>query len=191
MPDFKIGEVVNITIEGVRITRPRMATGVTILDKHGVPHVMPPQAAVTRVAPADWPPRPGDLWHDRNGCPWFAADIHDEAETDEENLVLIPVWELSGFAPDPVIQKYGPLTLVHREGAEDETECPAGDPECLSRADECHDACEKPDPKPGHDAPDRPGYVISECSHPIARDDWHDGWRRCRRCPAKQEATDQ
>lgn len=122
MSGFQPGEVVDVTIKGARVTDWHPQIDELTVEYDGDANsetttfeLSSDQVTVERVAPAEWPPRPGDLWHDRNRCPWFAADIHDPAETDEENIVLVPVFELAGFAPDPVIQKYGPLTLVHRE----------------------------------------------------------------------------
>lgn len=39
--------------------------------------------------------------------------------------------------------------------------CPKSDPDCLSNADECHDACEAPGPKPTYE----PGIITSQRIH--------------------------
>lgn len=105
MTDYKPGEVVDITIRGVRIARPRMATSVTITDEHGVTYQMPPHAVVERVAPAAWPPRPGDLWRDRRSYLWFAADIHDIEETDQIQIGKWSDWAESYDIESPAPKK--------------------------------------------------------------------------------------
>lgn len=119
MTEFKAGEIVDITIKGVRIDDVNTDGTVNIIAEHsdGGPATwgMPPQALVERVAPAGWPPQPGDLWRDRVGEPWFAFN-------DKGADLMVPAYPVNasrgGRMPDTVLEKLGPLTLVHREGGE-------------------------------------------------------------------------
>jgi hypothetical protein len=117
---FKLDEVVDVTIKGVRIARPRSATSVTITDEHGTVYQMPPQAAVERVAPAEWPPKPGDLWRDRSGVLWFHQNYYvsagDMGGYDEARMVRATGSESYDDLPH-FIQARGPMTLEYREGA--------------------------------------------------------------------------
>ncbi|MGI5418689.1 hypothetical protein [Actinomadura luteofluorescens] len=120
---LKPGEYVDVAIKGVRVVEQDEHGCVTVrADAHdgGPAHwPMPPQAAVSRVAPAEWPPRAGDLWRDRHGVVWFAADVHDIEETDVPEIVLVYPHEDFRQAPDVCNQQAGPLTLVHREDEQD------------------------------------------------------------------------
>lgn len=129
MSDLRPGEVVDVTIKGVRIARPRSATSVTITDEHGTAYQMPPQAAIERVAPAEWPPQAGDLWAGPKNERWFAAmylgDPDDPKDWEGCNsegwrVVLVPL-EVGPYGgseerPDDALRTRGPLTLVYREG---------------------------------------------------------------------------
>ncbi|SEG44295.1 hypothetical protein SAMN04489712_105244 [Thermomonospora echinospora] len=108
MTRFLPGEIVNITITGGRIDE---------VSKNGIHVVLPNGTTATvelsnleavtveRVAPAEWPPQPGDLWRTERQ-PYFAM-YSDGA------MVLV---NLGGerFSPDFVLA-HGSLTLVHRE----------------------------------------------------------------------------
>ncbi|MBA9003702.1 hypothetical protein [Thermomonospora cellulosilytica] len=88
---------------------------------------------ITRAAPAEWPPRPGDLWRDREGRLHFAsayAPDYDNAEDcrgiNDEGWRVVLLSQHSDDScnpgsqmhrPEYVNQRYGPLTLVHREPA--------------------------------------------------------------------------
>ena len=125
MSGFQSNEIVDITIKGVRV-RHQAADGiVTIFDEDERCFSMPPQAAITRVAPAEWPPQPGDLWRAKGGELYFAADVHDSAETDDPEIVLVATFEDYRQSPDRVSQLYGPLTLVHREPKPEPPLCPS------------------------------------------------------------------
>lgn len=113
MPDtvrYQHGEIVDITIRGARVVR---YDDDTVTIRYGrVPVVYGVQlgddVTVERVAPAEWPPRPGDLWRDRDGALWFVAG------TDRRGMRM---YATSGDSADPdhVNRRYGPITLVHRE----------------------------------------------------------------------------
>lgn len=32
--------------------------------------------------------------------------------------------------------------------------------------------------------PDRPGFLVATCGHPVAEGEWGEGWRACENCPA-------
>lgn len=125
MSGFQPGDIVRITIDA-RVAQPRagqsendltiqyraelgMYEGTIAIDSEAV--------KVERTAPPDWPPRPGDLWRDRHGTTWFAFYGIDARE-----VFMVPADPVSGPLstpqPDVVLSKVGPLTLVHREEAE-------------------------------------------------------------------------
>jgi len=87
---FKPGDIVDITIEGARV---RAIRG---------------EDTVERVAPAEWPPRPGDVWLDAGGRAWTALRGR-----------MFPVTSTRGESADAALAIYGPLTLVHREDEQD------------------------------------------------------------------------
>jgi hypothetical protein len=105
--DFQTGEIVNVTIEGVFVQGPVKDGYLTVnvgcdeirfgLGEHGV--------TVTRVAPAEWPPRPEDLWRDHNGRLWFGRSQNRFVTTGGSREET----------PDRLLADYGPLTLIHRE----------------------------------------------------------------------------
>jgi hypothetical protein len=101
------GEIVDITIKGVRMVDDTHVH-VTIADEHGHHYPMPPQAAIERVVPAAWPPRPGDLWRDRNGGLFFVmANLNGSP--------LMNGMDGGRHGHEYVLANYGPLSLVHRE----------------------------------------------------------------------------
>ncbi|MGI5162779.1 hypothetical protein ACQEU3_47235 [Spirillospora sp. CA-253888] len=114
MSDFQPDEVVDVVVKGVRYAGQDPRGAVTILDERGDAFDMPPQAAITRVAPAAWPPVPGDLWRDRNGSLWFAL-------LDEREVRLVPhqPTRFAWFEPSAVLTQAGPLSLVRREDKQD------------------------------------------------------------------------
>lgn len=138
MTEVKPGEIVDITIKGVRVTEihqnPEDLPEITVhLDCEigGCPIRIPhhwPMVTVQRIAPAEWPPQPGDLWRDGGGDGWFAqryfADFDDPTDFEGCNrdgwrVVLVPFsggpYGSSAGRPDEVNQAHGPLSLVHRE----------------------------------------------------------------------------
>lgn len=124
--EFQVGEVVDVTIRGARIERVQdeghdgdvtRVAGIVAHDGDGAPFftAVPldwTTVLVERRAPAEWPPRPGDLWRDRDGRLWFTV------ESDSDYGVALtcngrnrrPAAEIHGL--------YSPLTLVHREGGD-------------------------------------------------------------------------
>jgi hypothetical protein len=115
MSEFKRGEFVDITIKGVRVGLPASDLDrLTILDEHGDAYPMPPQAAVTRVAPAEWPPRTGDLWRDRENDVWFAVE-----DADGEITMVCQVEVCPSRTPDELMRTLAPLAFVYREDEPD------------------------------------------------------------------------
>lgn len=122
-PKFQPGEIVNVVIKGVRVTGdqgPRHT--LTIADEHGTHYVMPPQAAIERVAPREWPPCAGDLWRDRNGDVWYALLVDDDDAAGERYVLLRPgrTSKDTGVGANlaDVLEWHGPMTLAHRESGE-------------------------------------------------------------------------
>lgn len=125
MSTFQPGEIVDITIKGARVEHvttegfdgdATKVAQVVVYDADGRPYYItfPPSwdtVAVERRAPAEWPPRAGDLWRDRAGEVWFA--FRDRA------VFLVPMYPVdisrSGLEPARVMRAVGPLKLMHRE----------------------------------------------------------------------------
>ncbi len=106
MPDFQPGEIVDIAIKGARIARSVEGWWIVVDDGHGNEFRIPHASSITRVAPAEWPPLKNDVWRDRTGDLYigraFAAGPALFGVDGEHDA-------------DDVLQRYGPLTLVHRE----------------------------------------------------------------------------
>jgi hypothetical protein len=134
MTNYAIGEIVDITIKGARIARKDSTDRIWFtLGETGegwIPNVGgDASVSVVRVAPAEWPPRAGDLWRDRIGMLHFAAthtpDYDDRADSagigsEGTRVVLIAHTEAASpssdfYRPEPVSQRCGPLVLVYRE----------------------------------------------------------------------------
>lgn len=136
---FQPGEIVDISIKGVRISDTSHIR-VAIQDESGEVWVLPPQAAITRIAPAEWPPRPGDLWRDKHGELWF---IHKSAFAGQGDDVLMGR-TANGLRwaedADVLLADNSPMTLVRRE------------------EDEAHDADMSPETEgqPGDYTPENP-----------------------------------
>lgn len=112
MSEFKPGEIVDITIKGARVVDVAhlkdCEVGVSFECDYGeygwaIP-LGPPEVTVERVSPAEWPPRPGDVWLDAEGRAWTALRGR-----------MFPVTSTRGESADAALAIYGPLTLVHRE----------------------------------------------------------------------------
>ncbi|HZB31250.1 MAG TPA: hypothetical protein VE465_13885 [Streptosporangiaceae bacterium] len=114
MADFKPGEHVRLTIDNVRFSDVSQIR-VAVTTEDGEVWVLPPHAVIERVAPAEWPPQQGDPWRGANGGLLFATDVHDIAETDEADIVLVTE-EGGRVRPEAANQRYGPMTLDHRKG---------------------------------------------------------------------------
>jgi hypothetical protein len=115
---FEPGELVDITIRGARVRDmdadyDRRYPGdlpVMLSDgrKGRIPDVA--EVTVTRVAPKEWPPQPGDVWRNEHGVKLFATEPF-EGQTDLRST-RGDVFEKSETA----LEHLGPLKLVYREG---------------------------------------------------------------------------
>lgn len=131
--DFRDGEIVDITIKGARVVNSygtgigtpdgrRMDTGTVLVVKVDGPsrddrsvavNMASPGVTVERAAPAEWPPRAGDLWRrDDLGDVWFA--VFDNYGRQLMMIPANPTKGLTAYEPGEVLVG-GPLTLVHRE----------------------------------------------------------------------------
>jgi hypothetical protein len=76
------------------------------------------------ILPTEWPPRPGDVWLDKNGSPWFAVHFsNEELDDDEAEYEEFVPCRVEGCEPhsehiDDVRRWWGPLTLAYRVPAE-------------------------------------------------------------------------
>lgn len=122
---YQPGEIVDITIKGARVidaaeTAHRAGSAVheVLVFRYAddsdetmgrVVYTAAKGVSVERVAPAEWPPQPGDLWRDRDGTLWFAVE---EKGHHPAGLMCdsSQVWN-----PAEVGANWSPLTLVHRE----------------------------------------------------------------------------
>lgn len=124
MGDFKFGEIVDVVIKGVRVVEAERLS-VTIKADDGKHYCMPVQAAIERVAPAEWPPQTGDLWRDQHGHVWFGQLVDSYEDAGEPFVPFVELVPASASTrkpyyhgsdqPEEVSQVHGPLTLVHRE----------------------------------------------------------------------------
>lgn len=138
MNQFEAHEYVDITIPRARVIKvdcPGDDVFLSVVygeNNHLATIRIEDAITITRVAPAEWPPRPGDLWRDREGELWFTArhwpDYDDPKDSKGVNAegwrpVMVPVHlgeQGSPWRPEDVLQPAGPFTLVHREAdAED------------------------------------------------------------------------
>jgi hypothetical protein len=118
MTTYKPGDIINIVIKGVRVRHQADDGVVTIWDDENRCFSMPPQAAIERVAPPEWPPRLGDLWRDRDGDLWFASTGYGPDDEEYVDLRCVKAKPLQAWGPGSVwtvLGEYGPLTLVRRE----------------------------------------------------------------------------
>ncbi|MGW6498567.1 hypothetical protein [Nonomuraea angiospora] len=120
MRDPQTGDIVDITIKGARVKR-EGSPGFTIFDIDGHGHNLTLMTALSAVsvevvepaAPAEWPPRLGDLWRDRDQELWFAVSVGANIE-----FVSGLAGELGTTPPAELNRACGPLTLVRREHTE-------------------------------------------------------------------------
>jgi len=127
MSNYQPGEIVDITIRGARILPPSYPGAPLRVAYHEVspgvqstitiPYADSDAVTVERVTPAQWPPRPGDLWRDSAGRVWFGAGYEDLGDM-RVLLVSQDQYSLGSDLPDHINQEHGPMTLVHREGGE-------------------------------------------------------------------------
>ncbi len=115
------GDVVDITIRNARIVdvtgdKVRYQTPARDAPVVHIVHLGPdwPLVTATRVAPAEWPPRAGDVWRDRSGGTWHALQhlpkhggVRLFATTGSAQAVP---WE-----PARILADHGPMEIAFRE----------------------------------------------------------------------------
>lgn len=122
-PTFAHGDIVNVTISGARVVgfpsdvlcteydlaSPWMDDAKTFKNNLVL---NAPGLTVERVAPAEWPPRPGDLWRDNHGALWFASESQPDAGDLRMHTATGTRWSVGH---DGQLEDNGPWTLVYRE----------------------------------------------------------------------------
>jgi hypothetical protein len=126
-PTYAAGELVDITIRGARVL-PCDVDGVLAAEytirlpahegawRRVSVCTESDSVTVERVAPAEWPPRIGDLWRDRADNLWFGTP-----NSHNEDLWLIGSTGQGDHASS-LLRNNGPLALVLREPAPADTE---------------------------------------------------------------------
>ncbi|MER6892003.1 hypothetical protein [Streptomyces halstedii] len=116
MADLRPGDMVNVTIKGVRAVGHPSGRLARIADEHGDVYDLPPQAALTRFFPPDWPPRPGDVWANDVGMSFFA--LQADSDSDADGLWLVDVAGDHTRARGLLAGEAARLSLAHREQLE-------------------------------------------------------------------------
>jgi hypothetical protein len=130
---FQAGELVNVTIRNARVVnsypvrRDDADMGTVLVAEYTngehrniAVNLAAEAVTVERVAPAEWPPLPGDLWRSTPtrrspaGQLWLACGAVDVDGKTDPYVPLVSTEEDHAYADD-VLHSYGPLTLVHRE----------------------------------------------------------------------------
>lgn len=130
--ELQPGEVVDITIKGARIAAitdthlyAESGNGETVRVSHSMSGV-----SVERVAPAEWPPQPGDVWREdipEGPVTWFAQRYHPDFDNPKDcegcnnegwRVVMVPLdggpYGSSETRPEDLVRRTR-LVLVHRE----------------------------------------------------------------------------
>lgn len=136
---FEVGEHVDITIRNVKVVNTFKDTPLNASTRTVLVFKLPSEdterdrsytapiyddVTVKRVAPAEWPPQPGDLWRDREGELWFAYVVHEQRSSYVDMRCEDDGKGLPPFGDDGVggvNERFGPMTLVHREPEPDWT----------------------------------------------------------------------
>jgi hypothetical protein len=124
---FQPGEVVDVAIKNVRYVSTNEWFH-TVEGTEGLSFQVPEGPSVlTRVAPKEWPPQPGDVWEDRNGHEWMAT-AHGA------NYVQMISQDGDPWSFEhEVLGSFGPLRLVRRRGWTPDAEPPAADPSTVDK----------------------------------------------------------
>lgn len=128
---FKAGELVDLTIRGAKVVNsyPIHADGKTdviVLAEYGQGdhrnvsvNLSAASVTVERVAPAEWPPQPGDLWRDKHDELWFAFTVPTDTVKDSVRMRAAKSGRWCDYMAVQ-IQDNAPWALVYREGGEGE-----------------------------------------------------------------------
>jgi hypothetical protein len=118
------GQIVDIAISNVRV----LAAGDNYIDVEIAAErelrigTDEGNVEIVHRVPAEGTPRVGDLWRDHDGDLWFAVTAWDMDDNEYVSLHCTKAKPLDGWGDQIVYyvqRQYGPLTLVHREQAED------------------------------------------------------------------------
>jgi hypothetical protein len=112
---YVLGELVDVAIRGARIEGKSVSTGELTIAVGADPEIVLPPShliTITRVASAEWPPQPGDIWSDRDG-EWMGM-----AAPPAKAAMLFPLDGENAYRQlaDDVLREHGPLTLERRRG---------------------------------------------------------------------------
>lgn len=132
VPQFAEGELVTVQIKNARVVGTGLASLPNVIleteNQFGpwtfeVPTSYP-GVDVTRVAPAEWPPQPGDIWADHSNYKW-AGLIWDGG------VKLYPVEQAAATRewPESVMDQCGPMRLLYRDGWTPATDTAPAEPE--------------------------------------------------------------
>lgn len=110
----KVGDLVDIEIRGAKVESvDDVGMAVLSLPQHSWRPTVNLRAAgvhVERLAPAEWPPLPGDLWRDQHGALWFAFDSPGVGL-----CMRTATGGRSSAGHEGQIEDNGPWVLVYRE----------------------------------------------------------------------------
>ncbi|MER7002243.1 hypothetical protein ABT297_04230 [Dactylosporangium sp. NPDC000555] len=113
---YEVGELVNLEFRAVPVVRFDERHLTCALPEDGGQLVMPldhPGLTVTRVAPREWPPQPGDIWEDARGEQWFARS---HPEIDGPALAHVDAVRNSEWDAGTILDAHGPMRLAYRKG---------------------------------------------------------------------------
>lgn len=127
-PTFSPGELVNVTIRGARIIpgvndRINLHLGASGTGRDIVVPFPYLGVSVERVAPAEWPPQPGDIFADRFDNEWVCTD------SDGETILMSEIGGAQNVDALDVLADFGPMRLVRRRGWTPATETTPAEPE--------------------------------------------------------------
>lgn len=113
---FTPGELVDVTIRGARVVHTYLTSTVFDINHGGTDFELPhgPNVRIARVAPAEWPPQPADVWRDNAGVAWMAlGNLAGGVE-----MVPAKGGPDAGGWQDPidVLGDFGPMRLEYRPG---------------------------------------------------------------------------
>lgn len=116
---YRVGELVNVAIMGARVMGiddvglVRLSIG----NWQPIVNLRTAGVTVTRVAPADWPPRAGDVWNDndQDELPGSPCDWHVlPRRLGDDELVMHVDSSSPGITPSDFIAQYPAARLVRR-----------------------------------------------------------------------------
>lgn len=118
---YEVGEHVDVLIRNARVVETDPWGVMVERDDMDASYFVLAAVTVTRVAPKEWPPVPGDIWEAVGGQQWFAR-------ADERNGTrLVGSDALLASEPAEAVLHDGPLRLMYRRGWSPKPE-PAGPP---------------------------------------------------------------